>query len=680
MRVKKIFFVLTIILTSLPALPQDALPGSVYFKTMSEGFSHANLYALRDGKLWFRENGRIESPGSEWKLFGGTGLPGGANAASFGADDRIAQFSTEATMIAAASEKGRVYLWQPTLGAETAWSDVTGSPFEDALYLPPNRCWTFSLSLARAPWKRLTPMPEEDIVSYWEDADGNRTEFGFTATIYAVDPDGQRIRYTDTGLPTSWHKAFASPERGAFVIEHISAAASAVFVMNGKGKMYTRILDYETEGGCPALIFVYDHAKRNGDKAMPLMESVRTIPLPGWTEQPPIPDALSGEALIAGKITILLTGKGNDARELRVQGRSRGGAYGYWMKPIAGKEWRFIETGERFPDSEIIDYDPGSPSCGKTRDGDYRGTLKRWWNDPLQVELVNFYYYDSPCTLRVHTVDTSFDLIFHTVDMWSPTAQKKFNPDLVGNPDGEPKLLQGTIEVPDALLNSDNPEIRRVIDRYFRDFNKIPFAFKVWADDRKVSVTSRFIQRNLLLDRDYETRTPMEMEFIKGAYTPGPGIFSRISDDPELAAPRDGEITDPEREIAVIDRKMTMNREAIKTVNRLLSDLHAENLKAGTVSLFGYSAFTVFNGAVSIIQLPHWNITSTDPATRENIIQLGGVSYTGGTPMIEYAKMNLAMTSKIPDDCKRAIAVLNSNIEKLGKMKKELEEKTRRYK
>ena len=111
-------------------------------------------------------------------------------------------------MIAAVSNTGRFYLWQPTFKENTTWEEVTGAPFEDALYLPKNKSWSFGFSVLRAPWKRLAPM--HDIVTYWEDIDGNKTAFGLTATIYVVAPDGQNIFFTDTGLPATFNRAFAS--------------------------------------------------------------------------------------------------------------------------------------------------------------------------------------------------------------------------------------------------------------------------------------------------------------------------------------------------------------------------------------------------------------------------------------------------------------------------------------
>jgi hypothetical protein len=665
-----------LILFIVPLSAQENIPDNIYFKTLAEGFSHANLYALRDGKLWIKENGRISGSENAWKLFGGTGLPGGKDAESFKNDDRIVQFSTEATMIAAVSNRGRFYLWQPTLKDETTWSDVTGSPVEDALYLPPNRCWAFSMSVMRAPWKRKTPMPEEDIVSYWEDADGNKTEFGFTATIYSVDPDGQRIRYTDTGLPASWHKAFASPERGTFIIENISASASTLFVINKTGKMYTRLFDYEVEGGCPALIFVYDHQKRNNDRTMPLMESVRTLPIPDWKEQPAIRDVQEGKGSITGKITILLTGKGNAARELRVQGRDAGGKYGYWMKPLLGAGWTFIETGESFSDDHIISDYLAESVPGKTLDKNYSGTMTRWLQEPLSVELIGFYYYNTPCILRVHRGNTHFDLRLHTVDMWSPTVQKKFYPWLVGNPSGEPKLLQGTIEIPENILNSDNKDIKEIIDNYFRDYQKVPFALNVRADDRTVRITSRLIQRRVNLEKDYESHTPIEMNFINESEPEGGAYYSKIAGDPDLTVPANQEAL-TNNDILLIDEKISRNEKTIKAINDLVAEFKKNNLKAGTFSFLGFSAFSFFNGAVSAVQIPHWDIPSDDPAVRENIIQFGGVSYTGGAPMLEHAKMNMSMSAYTPEDYYRAIAVLNNNIAQLGKLRESILQKNK---
>jgi hypothetical protein len=657
----------------------ETLPENIYIKTLSRGFSYEYLYALKDGKIWIAPNKRNTGVGGEWSLFNGSGIPELKDAPSFKKGHVIREFSTEGTMIVAASDEGRLYFWQPTLEKNTRWSDMTGAPFEGALFLPPHRTWCFSLSLMRAPWKRLTPMHENDIVTYWEDIDGNKTEFGFTATIYAVDPDGQKIRYTDTGLPVSWHKAFSSPERGRFIIENISAAASAVFVVNRTGKMYTRMMDYELEGGCPGLRFTYERGKRTeGEKIAPLMESIRTLPLPDWREQEPVREVLedtTGVAAITRNITIVLTGKGNAARELRVRGRNNKGEYGYWSKPIFGSAWTFVRTDEKFGEEEIVrDYMSETPK-GAPLDKTYRGILKKTRAADIRVELVDFYYYSTPCILRVFTGDTHFDLIFHTVDLWSVTVQKKDYPELVGNPSGEPKLLQGTIEIPPEVLASENPDIRKTVDTYFKEFNLVPLAFKVYADDEKISIASRLIQRDIKT-MNYEIRKLTYMELSNRDYRADEynGFYSSRTQRPDLRIPSDVSQL-RKKDIPEIDACITRNRKALNDLIDLLSRIRDEQLKAGLLSTFGSAAYYLFNGAVNLTGIPYWKNISNDPGTAENITQLGGVSYSGGTATNEYAVMNLKYAGRMPKDFKRAEKILNDRIDQLKKIRRAISRK-----
>jgi hypothetical protein len=674
MKIKDIIISIGILLIPCIIFAEDTLPDKIFLKNLSRGFSYEHLYALKDGKIWVRPNSQNTGIEGNWTLFNVTGIPYGKDSPSFKKENSITGFSTEGTMIVAVSDAQRFYFWQPTLKEKTTWADETGSPFADALYLPKNRTWCFSLSLMRAPWKRLTPMHDNDIVSYWEDIDGNRTEFGFTATIYVVDPDGQKIRYTDTGLPPSWHKAFTSPERGHFIIEKISAAASTILVINKTGKMYTRMLDYEMEGGCPALKYTYEHGTRTtDDQVADLMESVRTLPLPDWREQEPImdPSDPNGKAAITENISIQLTGRGNAARELRVQGRNSDGEYGYWKKAIFGNSWTFQRTDEQFDDSDIIKNYLSDAPRGITLDKTYKGVLKKRGAADLSVELVDFYYYSTPCTLRVHAGEKQFDLKFHTVDMWSPTVQKKGFPELVGNPAGEPKLLQGTIEIPSEILASDDTEIKKVIESYFREFNHVPFAFKVSADDGKVVISSRVIQRELKSNMIYAVRGKIRIELSNtesASAVHADMFYTALANLPILEIPDDWQTLE-EADIPRIDALIALNQKSLKEMRNLLSVFRKEHLKAGSVSALGSAAYYIFDGMINLVGLPYWKDVSDDPGISEDITQLGGLSYTGGTPMNEYAMMNLELSSKNPEDYERAVKIFNERISLLGKIR-----------
>ncbi len=678
----RIFFIAaSIILISTMSGAAEKLPEDIYIRNLEQGFSYENLYALRDGRIWTKPNAKNTGAAGEWKLFNKTGVPWGDYASSFKDTDRIVQFSTEGTMIVALSGSGRFYLWEPTLIEETVWHEKTGSPFEDALYIPENRTWCFSFSTMTAPWKRQTPMHEKNIVSYWEDIDGNRTEYGLTGTIYAVSADGQVIHYTDTGLPASWGRGFTSPERGRFIIENLSASASALFVINKTGKMYTRMTDFEMEGGCPALRYVYTRGKRTkGDEVAPLMTSIRTLPLPDWREQEPVEDLLAsggkgaGKSAITKNITILLTGKGNAARELRVQGRDRDGNYGYWKKMIYESRWDFVITGEPFDEKDVIKNYLGKSAEGKVLDKNYSGKVTKSGKDELPVELIGFYYYSTPARLRVHTNHKYFDIEFHTVDLWSPTVQKKYYPALVGSPDGEPKLLQGAIVIPDDLLKSEDPDIREAVDKYFIKFNRQPIAFTVSADDRRVSIRSKTLQRSLDKSLDYEFRDSIEIDAVNPDYDREPhpsGFFTSMAARRELELQTDiPSMT--KRDIPEVIRLIEVNNKALDDINSVNKSLQRENLRSGCTTSCILAVYCVFNSIVTIIGLPHWDLSGSSPGVRENITQLGGVSYTGGTPLKEFSALNLKEAFAEHEDYKSAVRIVSSRIALLEKLREEL--------
>lgn len=654
----------------------DELPDDIWFRDLRYGFSYEYLYALKDGRIWIKPNTKNTGVKGGWELFNKTGIPSGNLAESFKDGDRITQFSTEGTMITAVSNRGRLYFWQPTYFDETVWHDKTGAPFEDALYLPENKTWCFSFSVMRAPWKREARMHENDIVSWWEDVDGNRTEFGLTATLFCVTPDGQRIRYTDTGLPASWNKAITSPERGRFIIENISASASTIFVINKTGKMYTRMYDYELDGGGPALRWVFERGKRTeGDEVAPIMTSIRTYPVPGWVQQEPIDQLFkrdgNSKAAITGKITIALTGKGNAARELRVQGRDSSGRYGYFRKMIFDKTWEFIGTGEKFNDEDIIRDYLGKAPEGKKLDKNYSGSVSKSGEADLKAELLDFYYFNSPARLRVHVNNKYFDMTFHTVDLWSPTVQKKHHPELVGHPSGEPRLLQGAIEIPDEVLNSSDPEIKSVVERYFSEFNKEPIAFTISADDRRVIIESKTLQRSLKNNLRYEFRSSIKFDLVNNYYRMGgasPGVFILMAESPELQLPGDLATLTP----GELERLIMLNEKALDDVKALNKKLKRESCTAGCVSSCILPVYYLFNGCVTVTGLPHWDMSKSSPGTRENITQLGGVSYTGGTPLKEHAAMNLKESLENPEDYGLSVKIIEYRLYKLRILRDEL--------
>lgn len=637
--------------------------------------SHENYYALKDGKIWIKPNESTTGIRGDWKLFDGTGVPHGKDITSFKPDGKLAAFSTDGTMIVAVSEGGRFYFWQPTLEKKTSWAEEIGDPFSDALYLPKNKTWSFGFSVLRAPWKRLTPM--HDIVSYWEDIDGNKTQFGLTATIYVVDPDGQKIFFTDTGLPATFNRAFTSPGRGAFVIENMSAAASTIFVINKTGKMYTRMMDAEIEGGGPALMFTYKRGKRTkDDEIVPIMDALRSLPLPDWREQEPITEVRDDRmkrAAITGNITIIQTGEGNAARELRVQGRNRAGQCGYYFKRIFDPSWNFKITSESFNDKIIVkNYLKEAPQ-GARLDKTYNGKLKQIFAPSLQVELIDFYYFSTPATLRVHVSGKQFDMKFHTVDQWGPTAQEKGHPELVGNPAGEPKLLQGTLEIPDATLNSPDPDIKETVDRYFRRFNLAAFAFSVRADDKRVFIQSKIIQRASLSYMDYDFRRRITMNLVNpdsNSIVIPDLDFTVMARSSRLEVPKDWQSA-TKKDLPEIESLIKRNKNALWEMKKVNLKKKFEHIKIGLIDLLGVAIYYAYNSFVNLIGLPSYPHLTSDPFINEELSEDGGLSYTGGDALLDHASLHFILAFKNPLDyqkaeeiIKRRIAFLKAYLEK----------------
>jgi hypothetical protein len=635
-------------LSALLTLAIATLPERIVIKTHDQSFSWENDYALKDGKLWVKPNPLGAGIKGEWALFDGTGVPGGKKAASFRSDSRLVAFATEGLMVAAVSDEGRFYFWQPTLFEQpTVWHDEAGQPLAGPLLLPPHRDWTFSLSVAVAPKKRLTPM--HDIDAYWEDLAGNKIEFGFTATIYVLDPDGQRIRFWDTGLPPAFYKAFATPERGRFIAERIAASGSTVFVVDKSGKMFTRMFDYEMFGACPGLRFTFENKRRtkNADEVLSLFEAERTLPLPSWREQPPLP--LEGKAQATTAISIHMTGKGNAARELRVRGRDASGRYGYFFKPVFGEKWSFAPTEERFDDAVAIANPAPARVLGRPLDKTYAGQLKQEGAAALPVELRDFYYYETPATLRVNAGGKTLDLTLHTFDGWGPTVEQSEHPSLVGSAFGEPKLLLATLEIPAALLNSTDPAVKQVIDLYFRRFHRAHLALSVSADDRKVELRTRAVQRTSTEYLDYTVRTPIELTATRDIPPDELKAYDQtnlvhLTADPSLR------VDEAHADAAALDAALERNRALLAAIRKQELDDKLAHAGHGALAGAAGAVFVPANALVSALGVP-----------RKQAL-VGGLSMTGGELLFDYASMNVKMVVSTPDDYKRAVGILDERI------------------
>jgi hypothetical protein len=303
---------------------------------------------------------------------------------------------------------------------------------------------------------------------------------------------------------------------------------------------------------------------------------------------------------------------------------------------------------------------------GRRLDKTYAGRLEQIFAPPLQVELINFYYFSTPATLRVRVKgkQKQFDMKFHTVDQWGMNDQEKGHPELVGNPAGEPKLLQGTLEIPEQLLNSKDPDIKETIDRYFRRFNLKAFAFQVTADDQKVFIRSKMIQRASLSYMDYDFRRRITMELVNhdsNSIVMPELAFTAMAKSAALEAPRDWQLM-TKKDIPQIEQLIARNKSVLWKMRILKLKSKLAHIKTGLMAVAGAGIYYICDGVINLIGLPSYPILTSSPYINEELSEFGGLAYTGGDMLLDHARLNFLLAFKDIPDYKNAESIVKQRI------------------
>lgn len=211
---------------------------------------------------------------------------------------------------------------------------------------------------------------------YVEDAIGQKhnVEEGVT-TLYTLSKDGKHIQMFDPWKPEWVKVTLPLPETTSSSYEALKLQAAASVLMtigyetdvkgSSKLKIKTLLADIDTLGWNPGLSYAYE---QDGNK--------RVLGPTSWQDHELPPGAITDQ------ISIVQTGEGNGARELRVVGE--GGVY---YKGLTEKEWRF-QPDDVFKDvkplqkakkaafsSEAIDFQIGA------------GTLEDFTFDKIYSEI-----------------------------------------------------------------------------------------------------------------------------------------------------------------------------------------------------------------------------------------------------------------------------------------------------
>lgn len=457
----------------LPALASPAestlpaeLPEKVFLKTPTRAFSRRYDFALVDGRIWWKvRQPRLNGPAPAWALLGPEGLPFRREGKSAEDPKRILSISADASGLVAISDDYRIFD-ADIQEAETGkffWNYGWGFPWRllpDRVHLPnEHRAWSYSLLNMSAGWS--------------EDIDGNPHTIIGVDSVYMLAPDGRSLWFNDPWLPPNkFDFRISVPERGAFAAVNLSASGSLVMVIDRRGRIYTRLVDFDTLGGNPGITYSWDRVNRGYEKVgfgafmrglLPMFLDVRSLPSESWRRQPDVTDGK-----LTRTITVLQTGEGNAARELRVEGTDQDGNTGYWFKAVHDERWEFAKSGHTITEPFL---DPAAPpeATGSTDENlEGTATFSRRAQDPdhqLQIKLgpygrsssvsmparlTGFNIGFDPITVNL-PVGSGLALTLH-VRPWSFPIRKGF-----------PIRLLGALEVPAAVEKSTDEQLRKAV-------------------------------------------------------------------------------------------------------------------------------------------------------------------------------------------------------------------------
>jgi len=493
-------------------------PDKVYIKTATQTFNKDYQFCLSDGKIFYK--GRNPGKGPEdWELLE-TGLPY-SKIARFKTPKRIIALAGDVDSILAMDEDGKVYEYyfeRTTIRRHITWYHVMGFPTKGQLALNrttgKTRAWTVGTRRSEVLW--------------YEDIFGNQHHYGSMGieTYYILNDAGDTIRFTDSGLPADLSRSMPLPERGSFIARNISASGSTLFVINDAGEIYTRLIDFDTMGGDPMFfLYTYKNEKQPYDGTQYITNFTEWgLPNEEWAKQPEIP--LSGQARITRHITIFQTGRGNDARELRVGGLSPDGRTGFYFKNLKDAEWQFKEMPMQFAEESFLDTTLDRTTLRRPKQEiAYSGSTTLQDGTELTLSIPDFMMSNGDCTLRITSGGETADIKMYPVEIWS--YMYRLDPGM----DGTPKLFFVTFSLENLDKQNLSPEFRSVLENLFMDKNLELFSSRAEATKELICITLPGTPSGdvrLLLS---STGEPVNPDTFKFTYLYDNGILDYYMDD-----------------------------------------------------------------------------------------------------------------------------------------------------
>ncbi len=581
-----VFFIM--IALFMPTASQSAeaeyLPEAVKIKTPGQTFNRYYYFALKDGRIFHKPNTETTGKRGDWKTFLKTGLPHNKEIKNYPVPSSILSIHADADELVALSNAGRFYWLRLEKGRSwegKVWNHLWGWPEKEPLHLQGRAANPRAWAIGRR---------NKDVL-YHEDIDGNQHHFGTMGitTLYVLTADGREICFTDSGLPADFSHTITLPDRGKYIAESMSVSASTLFVIDAAGKMYTRLVDFDTIGSDPMFFkYSYHREKRNDDgKDWDSNFTIWSLPAEDWRKQPDI--ELDGQAAITSMITILQNGKGNAARELRVAGKNAEGKVGYFHKMIFDEKWSFTEYPLFLEQHRILDENFRQEQQLNNGDIHYYGRIRLNGDyvPDTSVELLDFNLSASPSTLRITEQGKVTEMKLHSVEAW--IYLKRDDP----GRDGTPKIFLGTLEMRDknnhgkvtGTLRKHHLKTFRFIVEATREHVYIKTRSPLYGDIEFILTTAEIPENKMLFARTY------------GMSQNG---FDKMAGDDELIINSYHALTNAD--IPLLQQKIEMNRQAKAEINAIIDEMEKSSKKI-RLSSVRYTALNTLLHATGLFLL-----------------------------------------------------------------------------
>ena len=647
------------------------LPETVHLRTMTQSYCKYYDFVLVDGRIYARKAGE-----DKWKLFLKTGLPFSTTKKdAFDTPFAIRYIAADGDTLYAFDDQGYLYycfLVRWGNPKPLKWMKLYGFPKTRTLKLN-------DLVLNARGWSM--GQRRKDIL-YHTDINGNPHHYGTMGleTMYFLTEDGQHIRFTDSGMPPDFSNSIDCPKKGRFIAENISVSGDTIFLIGNKGSMYTRLIDFDTMG-CDPMFFLYTYdkveQKYSGEEYLSNY-SPWALPAEDWYEQPAIP--LSGDARLTRMISIAQTGRGNDARELRVAGTNAAGEIGYYHKMLKEEVWNFTKVDLKLDSSVYLNPDKGED--GEDVTFSYSGYLAKNGNT---VEGVSFLVedvsldstekinltvtYTPPAKEGEEPAEETFKALLHAVEKW--TYMQRYNPGF----DGTAKNFFITLEFETPDLSLYSPEFRDLIEDMFIGRHHKLFALSAEATDSFFQLdiegqktTFPFEKNNYLAfmakGGNVKTISPLAYKGFMAFENP---ILNKLTEDDLVLK---AGVTYTIKDRTAVQKRIDLNEAYKKQLKEEIK--HYDSLKSKTdVSRWGYSAIDLLT---KITFLNHLNFPKIKQMTSfgsnlmnsnaNNFAEIAGYNGWSYSNVLDLVEIRLSEYKKIIDsfDNNNIEEVLDANI------------------